>query len=114
MAARHIADAESEFHVLNITPDFCDVDGCVVPFDISQTLEPEKADYAPTLHARGVRVLHEKSVIRGVEGNEGRGVASTVSQGGGDVHMKQGTDHFLFEGKRVCRHLDLCQMNVKS
>lgn len=114
MPPRHIADAESEFHVIGITPDFCDVDGCVVPFDVSQTLEPEKVDFAETYFARGVKVLHEKSVIKGVEGNEGKGVKSGVSQGDGDVHMITATDHFLVKGNRVCRHLDLVQMNVKT
>ncbi|MEZ4296730.1 MAG: PAAR-like domain-containing protein [Polyangiaceae bacterium] len=110
---KHIADGEAEFVVVNVTPDFCRVDGEVVPFDISQVLESEKSDYSPDFFARGSRVLKEGSIISGVEGNAGEGVASGVSQGEGHTVMIEGTDHFFVNGRRVCRHEDLCAMNVK-
>lgn len=111
--ARHIADAESKFTVLNVTPDFCRVDGEICPFDISQVLSSELCDYAPDFFARGGRVLHEGSIIDSVEGNAGEGVESGVSQADGHTVMLEGTDHFLVHGKRVCRHEDLCAMNVR-
>ena len=33
---RHIADGESQFVVLNVTPDFCKVGKKIVAFDICQ------------------------------------------------------------------------------
>jgi hypothetical protein len=60
---KHIADAESEFKVVNITPDFCRVDGCVVPFDIKQDLSEERTEYAKDFFARGKRVLRLGSVV---------------------------------------------------
>jgi hypothetical protein len=111
--AKHIADAESAFVVVNVNPDFCRVNGDVVPFDIVQVLSSEKSDYSPDFFARGKKVLNEGSVIRGVEGNAGEGVLSGVSQGDGHVVITEGTDHFFVNGKRVCRHEDQCLMNVK-
>ncbi len=110
---KHIADAESKFVVANINPDFCRVDGEVVPFDIAQVLSSEKSAYSPDFFARGGKVLKEGSVIEGVEGNAGEGVCSGVSLADGHVVMIEGTDHFLVNGKRVCRDEDRCVMNVK-
>jgi len=110
MSKLHIGDAEAEFRVINITPDFCDVDGDVVPYEIYQELSSEK-DYAKSVLARGERVLKRWSSIRGVIGNAGSGVLSTVSQGGGDTMMIEGAGKVFVEGEPVCRHLDLCLMN---
>ena len=114
MAERHIADAESEFKVVNINPDLCFVNGAVVPFEIYRELPPEKSDYAHTVHARGCMVLHVDSVVQGVIGNAGQGVSSGVSQGGGDTKILEGSKSVRVEGKYGARHLDLCDMNVKS
>jgi hypothetical protein len=111
--ARHIADAEAGFVVVNVNPDFCEVDGDVVPFDIYQMLSSENADYSPDVFARGAKVLKEGSVVRSVIGNAGAGILSGVSQGAGHSIMIEGTDHFTVNGKRVCRHDDHCLMNVK-
>jgi hypothetical protein len=111
---KHIADAESDFVVTNINPDFCRVDGDVVPFDIKQVLSSEKCDYSPNFFARGKKVLKEGSVIKGVQGNAGEGVLSGVSQGKGDTLMIEGTDHFLVNGKRAVRHGHRALMNVKT
>lgn len=109
----HIADAESEFKVVNITPDFCIVDGQTVPFDIVRELPPERTGYAKKVNARGVPVLTTKSVIQGVVGNMGEGFLSGVSQGKGDSVVLRGVPNVRAEGNPVVRHLDLVLMNVK-
>ncbi len=114
MNGRHIADAETSWKVVNITPDFCIVNGVVVPFEISRALPPEKSNYAKQVRARGEKVLHIDSIVSGVEGNAGSGVSSGVSQGGGDTIIIEGAPQVRVEGKLCARHLDLCQMNVKS
>lgn len=113
MTLLHVADGESKFKVVNVSPDCCEVDGEVVFFDIEQDLEPEKVDYAPHAFARGKRILHEGSIVRGVKGNAGKGVLSEVSQGSGDSIMTEGVPHFFVHGKRVTHHNHQCQMNVK-
>lgn len=110
----HIADAESEFKVVNITPDFCRVGDQVIPFDIYRELPPEKSSYAKKVNARGVPVLMIDSVVRGVVGNMGKGIASGVSQGGGDTVMIEGVEKVRAEGRAVVRDQHLCLMNVKS
>lgn len=114
MSGRHIADAERQFRVVNINPDFCKVNGVVVPFEISRELPPERTNYAKKVRARGEKVLHVKSIISGVVGNRGQGVLSGVSQGSGDVVVLEGAPNVRVEGKLCARHLDLCEMNVKS
>src|SRR5262249_28731285 len=114
MSGRHIADAEGAFMVVNITPDFCRVNGAVVPFDIYKQLPPEKRDYAKKVKARGEKVLHLDSIIQGVIGNAGQGVKSGVSQGAGDTIIIEGAQTVHVEGQLCARHLDLCLMNVKS
>ena len=113
MLLRHIADGEASFKVVNVSPDHCEVDGEVVPFDIVRELNNEKVDYAPNVYARGERILHEGSIIKGVVGNAGKGVISGVSQDGGDTIITEGTDHFLVGGQRIARHNHQCLMNVK-
>lgn len=114
MSGRHIADAEGQFRVVNINPDFCKVNGVVVPFEISRELPPERTNYAQKVRARGEKVLHVKSIISGVVGNMGQGVLSGVSQGSGDVVVLEGAPNVRVEGRLCARHLDLCEMNVKS
>jgi len=111
--AEHIADAEDTFRVINITPDFCRVDGKVIPYDIEQVLTPEKARYSPDVLARGKRVLKKLSIISGVQGNAGEGIASGVSQRDGHTLMLEGDPRFLVNGDPTCRHGDACLMNVK-
>ena len=114
MSDRHIADAEAQFMVVNVTPDFCKVNGVVVPFDIFQILPPERSNYARKVNARGEKVLHVASIVKGVIGNAGQGVSSGVSQGGGDSVVIEGAPKVRVEGQLTARHRDLCQMNVKS
>lgn len=114
MSQKHIADAEAAFKVVNITPDFCRVGGCVVPFEIYRELPPERANYAKTVRARKQKVLHLDSVVSGVIGNMGSGVMSGVSQGSGDVAIIEGAKNVRVEGQLVTRHQDLCLMNVKT
>jgi hypothetical protein len=109
----HIADAEAEFKVVNVTPDFCKIQEKIVAFEIYRDLSPERENYTKQVNARGVRVLTVGSVIAGVVGNMGKGVISTVSQGGGDVIMIEGVESIRAEGKPVCRDKHLCLMNVK-
>ena len=114
MAEKHIADAESQWRVCNINPDMCIVNGQVVPFEIYQVLTPERSNYASTVYARGARVLHVDSIIKGVIGNAGKGVSSGVSQGGGDTRVVEGSSTVRVEGQWGARHQDLCDMNIKT
>jgi hypothetical protein len=114
MSGRHIADAEAQFLVVNVSPDFCKVNGVVVPFDIYRKLPPEKSNYAKKVRARREKVLHVASIVKGVVGNAGQGVMSGVSQGGGDSVIIEGARNVRVEGQLCARHLDVCLMNVKS
>lgn len=109
----HIADAEElPFQVINITPDFCIVEGKVVPFEIYQELAPEKRAYAQTVNARAVKVLTVGSVIRGTIGNTGAGVVSGRSKGVGHCVVREGEPTVKVEGQHVARNGSLCDMNV--
>ncbi len=112
MSDRHIADAEAAFKVVNINPDFCFVNGVVVPFEIYRLLPPEKSNYAKTVRARGQKVLHVHSVVQGVIGDQGAGVISGVSQGAGDNVILEGAESVHVEGERCARHFDLVGMNA--
>ena len=109
----HIADAESKFFVLNVTPDFCKVGKNVVAFDPMQTLDLEEAGYSSTVTARSKNVLLTKSVIDGVQGNAGKGLQSGVSLGDGNVQITTGSATVLIQNRMTARDGDLCLMNVK-
>lgn len=112
MSGKHIANAETVWRVMNICPDFCKVGGKVVPFDIYQTLQPERANYASTVFARGgTKVLHLDSIIRGVIGNAGSGISSGVSQGSGHTLVVEGAPTVFVRGKKCARHKDRVCMN---
>ena len=111
MAEKHIADAEGCFGCNNVTPDFCKVGKDVIPFDINQTLTPEKASYAKSVFARGEQTLTIQSIIAGVDGNAGKGVKSGVSLGGGDSQVQEGSGSVFIEGKKTARHGDEVLMN---
>ncbi len=111
MSVPHIADAEASFRVVNITPDFCVVNGAVVPFDIHQVLTPEKSDYAHTVVSRGAPTLRVGSVVAGVIGDAGSGVVSGTATGAGNSYIVEGSATVEVEGHRVARHGDLVLMN---
>lgn len=111
MADKHIADAESSFVIVNVNPDFCRVGKSIVPFDICQVLQPEKAAYAETVFARGEKVMMIDSVVKAVKGNAGKGVRSGVSLGKGDSKILQGSSTVFTEGRATARHLDEVLMN---
>lgn len=111
MTEKHIADGEETFVILNVPPDFCEIDDDVVPFDIVQTLKPEQSDYAKTVFARNEPVLMVSSVIKGVIGNAGAGVTSTVSMGAGYSEVCPNESTIVIEGRNAARHLDFVWMN---
>lgn len=111
---RQFADKEALFAVINVTPDFCRVDGSVTAFDIKQVLSNERANYSPNVTSRGSKVLRVGSIIRGVEGNAGEGVGSTVSQGSGDVVTTEGSKILFVNGKAACHHGHQVEMNAKT
>ncbi|GHD91140.1 hypothetical protein GCM10011445_08970 [Pseudocitrobacter faecalis] len=113
MATKHIADAESEFMVVNVTPDFCQVGDSVIPYDITQVLSSEKVRYAETVFARGQKVLMVDSIIDAVNGNAGKGVQSGVSLKNGHSKILTGAGTVFTEGRQTARHLDEVQMNGK-
>lgn len=110
---KHIIDAESEFVVTNVNPNFCRVDGQVIPFEIAQRLCEEKTDYSPSLFSRGVKVLHVGSITKGVVGNAGEGVLSGVSQGDGHSIAIEGSERLFVHGRAVCHDGHQAYMNVK-
>lgn len=109
----HIADAEEEFKVITVTPDFCKVGKYVVPFFPSRVLTPEKLNYAKSVTARSEPILMVDSIVNGVKGNAGKGVKSGVSQSKGHVEMKKGSSTVIVEDRKVMRHNDTCLMNVE-
>jgi hypothetical protein len=111
--AKHIADAESEFVIVGVTPDFCKVGSSPIPFDITQVLAPEKSSYAKTVFARDEKVLTVGSITKGVKGNEGKGVKSEVSGQSGHNLVIEGSPSVFVEGKPVARHNDQVLMNCK-
>lgn len=111
MATKHIADAEGDFTISNVTPDFCKVGKDVIPFDISRTLKPENANYAKSVFARGEKTLTIQSIIAGVDGNAGKGVKSGVSLGDGNSQVQEGSGSVFIEGKKAARHGDEVEMN---
>jgi len=111
---KHIADKETLFIVHNVNPDFCKVNGSVTAFDIHQTLAEERAGYSPDTLSRGARVLHVGSIIKGVQGNAGKGVQSGVSQNHGDSKMIEGSERLFVNGKAACHDGHQADMNVKS
>lgn len=113
MTEKHVADAEAQFHILSVTPDFCQVGNSVVPFDIAQTMPPEKAKYAKTVFARSKPVLMIDSLIEGVKGNAGSGVQSQVSLGGGHSKIAEGSSTVFIENRMAARHDDLVDMNCR-
>ncbi|ECC1562782.1 DUF4150 domain-containing protein [Salmonella enterica] len=113
MAIKHIADAESDFVVVSVTPDFCQVGDSVIPYDISQVLSSEKVHYAETVFARGQKVLMVDSIIGAVKGNAGKGVQSDVSLGSGHSKILTGAGTVFTEGRQTARHLDEVLMNGK-
>jgi len=111
MGKNHIADGEAEFLAVNVTPDFCIVEGQVVPFDIYQELSSERSSYAGSVNARGEKVLKVGSVLAGVIGNAGAGILSGTSLASGDVLVAKGSSTVHVEGQPVARHDDLVLMN---
>ena len=108
---KHVADAETRFMVLNVTPDFCKVGNRIVPFDIVSILPPERAAYAHSVFAHSEKVLMVDSVVKGVTGNAGSGVRSGVSLGAGNVKVITGSKTVFVESRAAARHGDLCEMN---
>ena len=110
MAEKHIADAEDEFVVNSIPPDFCRVGNQIVPFDISRKLNHALV-HATKVFARGEPVLRTTDVIQGVDGDAGQGVISGTSKGSGDVIIKTGADNVYAQKLLVARHHSMCEMN---
>lgn len=107
----HVADAEKLFMAISVTPDFCMVEGNIVPFDIVAPLPPEHSNYASTVLARSEKVLTQGSLVAGVLGNAGLGVQSEVSLAGGHVKVLEGASRVFAESRPVARHGDLCEIN---
>jgi hypothetical protein len=107
----HVADAEDEFYVLAISPDFCKVGNQVVPCFPMRKLPTEEADYATSVFARSEKILMVDTIVDGVKGNAGEGIKSGVSLANGHVKMLQGDATVLVEGRKAARHDDLCWIN---
>lgn len=114
MASKHAADAEGNFQAYNVTPDFCKIGKRVIAFDIQQVLAQEKSDYSSNVRARGCKVLYVGSVIKGVQGNAGSGIGSSVSQDAGDSRVLTGSSNLFVNGNPAARHGDEVTMNISS
>ena len=113
MADKHAANREP-WVALNTKPDWCEVDGDVIPFDISRTLDHELINYAKTVFIRGEPAVMLDSVAQGTDGDAGHGVShSTVSRGSGHVWVREGSPSVFVEGRPLTRHLDKVLMNSK-
>jgi len=110
----HVADAENEFRVVTITPDFCRVGKAIIPFFPTRVLKKEHNSYAQTVFARSEKILMVDSIVQGTTGNAGSGIKSGVSGESGHVQIIEGADTVLIEGRRVAREDDKCWMNCKS
>jgi hypothetical protein len=108
----HIADAESGFFTLAVTPDMCKVGKVIVAFKSMQILSPEEASYSTTVFARDEKVLLLKSVIDGVKGNAGKGIVSGVAVKCGHVEIKQASSTVIIEDRLTARDGDEVEMNV--
>ena len=107
----HIADAEPAFFVIAVTPDMCKVGKKIVAFKPMQILPPEQSAYSTTVFARGEKVLTVNSIVSGVTGNAGSGVASGVSLGGGHSKIVEGSSTVMVQGRRGARDGDEVDMN---
>ncbi|WP_318358113.1 PAAR-like domain-containing protein [Enterobacter sp.] len=110
MAEKHIGSRESQYVVVSIAPDVCQVGDAVVPFDSFQDLSHEKS-YISNVRARGNPILTVDSIIAGTQSNAGKGVSSGTSQGSGDCRIVTGVNHIKCKGKSVARHDSLVAMN---
>jgi len=111
MATKHVANHEAIYVAINSSPDMCIVGGQVVPFEIHQTLNNEKATFATKVFARGQPVLMKGSIIKGVIGNAGQGIVSGVSMSAGNIKVLEGASSVIAEGRSLARHLDPIEMN---
>jgi hypothetical protein len=109
----HIADAESTFFVMAVTPDMCKVGKSIVAFKPFQFLPPEEKAYSTSVFARGEKVLMVKSIIDGVIGNAGKGLESKVSLMAASSKVTEGSHTVLVEGRMTARDGDEVDMNVK-
>jgi hypothetical protein len=109
----HIADAHAEFKAVCVGPDFCLVNKKPVPFEIFQTLVPERLSYTKKTKARSAPILTITSVIAGVIGNMGEGAFSHVAMLDGSVVLILGSTSVKAEGNYVCRDQDIVMMNAK-
>ena len=108
----HIASAEDGFFVLAVTPDMCKVGNTVVAFKSMQILSPEEASFSTTVFARDEKVLLLKSVIDGVKGNAGKGIASGVAVKSGHMEIKEGSQTVIIEDRLTSRDGDEVDINV--
>jgi hypothetical protein len=110
----HIADAEDEFFVLSVTPDMCQVRRAVVAFEPMQKLSSEQGDYSSTVFSRDEKVLLVKSLIHGMQGNAGKGLASGVAVQSGNAIVKEGSSTVIIENRLTARDGDEVDMNVSG
>src|SRR5690242_16103737 len=113
MAMKEIANKLSRPIAVSRDPDICRVRGKLVAFDISRDLS-HAIEYSPNVNANGAPVLHVDSVIQGVDGNEGQGVSSGVSQGDGHVVVTTGAPNVNTNGRAMARHMSEVEMNTTA
>jgi hypothetical protein len=110
----HIADAEDEFFVLSVTPDMCQVGKSVVAFEPMQRLSSEQGNYSSTVFSRDEKILLINSVIHGMKGNAGTGLASGVAVQSGNAIVKEGSQTVFIEDRMTARDGDEVDMNVSA
>ena len=111
MAEKHIANAEASWQAICVLPDICKIGKKPVPFDSFRDLSPHiKA--SPNVNARGTPVYPLTGIVRGTEGNAGKGIISETSKQPGNVVMLADSTTVKVNGLPSARHDTIVQMNV--
>lgn len=113
MAVRELANKDSLPVAINVNPDICRVDGVLVPFDIARDLS-HAIKHSPDVTGQGVPLLFVTSVIQGVDGNQGQGLASGVAQSCGYVFVTGGAQQIFCNGLAVAWNMSECEMNCTA
>ncbi|HEX8612626.1 MAG TPA: hypothetical protein VF800_15170 [Telluria sp.] len=94
-----------------IESDICRVGKCIVAFN-SYSLLPDETAGSHNVKAIGTRVLREGDLIKGVEADAGKNIASGTSLCDGYLAILEGHPNVKSNGARVALHNSLCRINT--
>ncbi len=107
----HIADAETDFFIISVTPDMCRVGKKVIAFEPMQKLTHQRYSYAKSVFSRDAAVLKVGSVVEGLTGNAGKGIHSGVAAKKGHSIVIPNQSSVWVEDRPVASHNDAVLMN---